>query len=392
MKIRFLLASAAAVTGTIASAQQATYWMTAETATGLSQMALGGRGAGQAHNLRLHLGASKTAPAEAVAEHLPPSGLGAGDTLPLLLVKRQGSRPEEPFRWKDADMKGKILIYWGCGNAVRAGQPSVIDFSKFKGQGSKVFPASILQFAMPTMPSAERHASYAHWPNEKARRTVPAQGSLVGDHVVRSAYTPEIRFSLNKNQDFLSPVVLKGGTAPGADGSIQLAWNPVGNAKAYFAMAMGQSEAGEMVFWSSSELPAMGSPDFLEASEISRLLQKKALLGSSQTQCAIPSAVAERLSGAMLSVTAFGPEANFSHPVRPANAKANWRPDWTTRLLTKASYMGVLGMDDMFGGNDDGGEMTDMSETGEETQAETPAKAKKGLLKKGIGGLFKKAL
>ena len=55
--------------------------------------------------------------------------------------------------------------------------------------------------------------------------------------------------------------------------------------------------------------------------------------------------VAQRVQGAMLSVTAFGPEANFSHPARPANARASWSPDWTVKLRTRSAYMGMLGMD-----------------------------------------------
>jgi hypothetical protein len=44
-------------------------------------------------------------------------------------------------------------------------------------------------------------------------------------------------------------------------------------------------------------------------------------------------------------MNAFGPEANFSYPVRPARAPRNWAPEWTVKLRTRASYMGMLGMD-----------------------------------------------
>ena len=60
----------------------------------------------------------------------------------------------------------------------------------------------------------------------------------------------------------------------------------------------------------------------------------------------------------MLSVAAFGGEANFSHPARPARAAASWRPEWAVKLRTKSTHMGMLGMDmaEMMGGRGDQGE------------------------------------
>ena len=44
-------------------------------------------------------------------------------------------------------------------------------------------------------------------------------------------------------------------------------------------------------------------------------------------------------------LNAFGPEANFSHPARPARPPRGWAPEWTVKLRTKSSYVGMLGMD-----------------------------------------------
>ncbi|WP_207791126.1 hypothetical protein [Allosphingosinicella flava] len=376
---------------TVAQAQQATYWMTAETGSGMNlQPGLAGLGKKQqdyTRNLRLHLGSSRSAAADAKAEHIPPADLGAGPALPLKLVKDDGGREKGIVSWEDLDIKGRMLIYWGCGNNVRANQPAIIDFSKAKQAGAKIIPASILQFSQPPLPSAKKNASYSNWPNEKSSKPIPAQGSLAGDHVVRGAYTPDISFSLSQNQDFLAPVVLTSSTSPAADGTIQLAWNPVVNAKGYFAMAQSSAANGDMVYWSSSEVPTMGAPDFMQASEINRLLQKKALLGQTQTQCTIPAEVAKHLSGAMLNISAFGPEASFSHPPKPANAKADWRPEWTAHLLTKASYFSAMGMEAKLAGR---GRDDDAGAEGDEEETETPEQAKKSLLKKGVGGLLKK--
>ncbi len=44
-------------------------------------------------------------------------------------------------------------------------------------------------------------------------------------------------------------------------------------------------------------------------------------------------------------MNAFGPEANFSHPARPARAPRGWAPEWTMKLRTRSTHMGMLGMD-----------------------------------------------
>ena len=63
--------------------------------------------------------------------HLIPPGLQMGPSLPLVTppaakpVKETYGMPpgyEKP--------KGRMLIYWGCGEHVGAGQPTVIDFAK----------------------------------------------------------------------------------------------------------------------------------------------------------------------------------------------------------------------------------------------------------------------
>jgi hypothetical protein len=116
-RIRLVLGSVSAVALSVgilglAQAQQApggtvTYWVTADTASGMAGMAAGGSassilaamsGRGQAsyvHNLQLQLGSGQRPTGEANAEHLPPAGLQAGASLPLL-TPRNERRPEQP--------------------------------------------------------------------------------------------------------------------------------------------------------------------------------------------------------------------------------------------------------------------------------------------------------
>ncbi len=376
---RFLL-SAAVVTiiggGAAAVAQNrqatanrpATYWMSAETMSGMMAGAMntagarpnvgnvlggllsGGRRASappsHVRRLQLQLGGSSRAAGSPSAEHLPPVLLGAGSSLPLVspqAVPAQQGTASWPAQIERP--RGRIFVYWGCGDRARPGQPFEIDLSRLAA--GQVPPAFTQQpFRPMTPPSSLTHPTYGEWPNDRSETSVPANASLVGDHVVRGNYSPEIRFSLAAGQDFLSPVTLTSNTAA-SSGAVPVSWQPVPNARAWFATAMGASQNGDMVLWSSSEtqLSMMGMMDYLSQEEIARLLQQRVLLPAQTQQCTVPAEVAQRVQGAMLNVTAFGPEANFSHPARPANARSSWAPDWTVKLRTRSAYMGMLGMD-----------------------------------------------
>jgi hypothetical protein len=89
----------------------------------------------------------------------------------------------------------------------------------------------------------------------------------------------------------------------------------------------------------------MGAFDYLAPEEIVRLLQQRVLLQPATTQCTVPAEVAGRVQSASLMMTAFGPEANFSYPARPARPPRGWAPEWTVKLRTRASYVGLLGQD-----------------------------------------------
>jgi hypothetical protein len=111
-------------------------------------------------------------------------------------------------------------------------------------------------------------------------------------------------------------------------------------------MASGAREDGTIVMWSSSEVQlAQAWFDYLAPEEVTRLLQQRVLLSPQTTQCTVPAEVAGSVQAASLMLNAFGPEANFSHPARPANAPRGWAPDWTVKFRTRSAYMGMLGMD-----------------------------------------------
>ena len=365
----------AGVTAGSASAQQkqvvtgpvATYWMSASTNSGFGA---GMTGAGQggrpsmsammnamrgsvSRTLALDLGSSRRAAGDPVAEHLPPPGLKAGATLPLVTPKDpppaedKEDVPELPREFEKP--KGRMLIFWGCGEKARPGQPLVIDFAKMTaGKLPPGYEAAMRGFNLSRQqpPSASRNTTYGRWPNERTRTQVPADGSLIGQHTIRGNYSPEIKFSLAPEQDFLGPLTLTRNEV-GATGSAQLAWNLVPNADAYMATAVGGGQDDTLVLWTSSEVQAsaFALPDYLTNADIARLTASKALMGPQTSSCTIPLEVVKAAPQAMFQLAAYGDETNLSYPPRPQDPKTPWNIEWTVKVRYKSQTGGLLGMD-----------------------------------------------
>jgi hypothetical protein len=306
---------------------------------------LGGRGnrSSYVHNLTLQLGSPRRAAGAPSAEHLPPPALQAGSSLPLVTPQAapRTTGPAQPWGQKERP-RGRMLIYWGCGEHARPGQPTVIDFASM---AAGRMPPAFANFALKPMtpPSPATAATYGEWPNERSQTRVPAGGSLLGEHVVRGNYSPEIRFALGAGQDFLAPVTLTSNTAS-ASGSIPLVWRPVPGARAWFGAVMGAAQNGDFVIWTSSETQAaMMAFDYVAEADIARLVQSRVLMPATADRCTVPAEVGRAAPQSMLSLIAFGGESNIAQP-RPAAAPRTWKPEWTVKLRTKSTHMGLLGM------------------------------------------------
>lgn len=369
----------------------ATYWMSAQTSSGFGAgmmggggpggpggrggrpsmgammgMMMGGGGGGAQHNLILQLGSSRKATGEPQAEHLPPQGLGAGASLPLLTPHAQPSQrveetPSMPREYQKP--KGKMLIFWGCGDHARPNQPVVIDFAQMAdGKMPAGLEALSRGLGVTPMqpPSPTRNATYGEWPNEKTRTTVPSQGSLIGDHTIRGNYAPDIHFTLAQNQDFLGALQLTT-NAIGPMGSGQLGWNSVAGAGGYLATAIGGGGDQEtVVLWTSSEIQAsaFALPDYLSNGDLARLVASKALMGPQTTTCAVPKEVVQAAPHALVQLAAYGQETNLSYPARPADPRVPWNIEWTVKVRYKSQTGGLLGTPmgaGMGGGSDDEG-------------------------------------
>lgn len=357
----------------------ATYWMSAQTTSGMafggggapgggrpsmSSIMGGMRGDNVSRSLLLQLGSTQKPTGPATAEHLPPSGLGAGPSLPLLTPKPTAAPPvrEEPGQPQGYEKpRGKMLIYWGCGERARPGQPMVIDFSKMAAgqippeysrmlQGFQITPAQ--------PPSPTRSTTYGEWPNERTRTQVPGTGSLIGSHTIHGTYSPQIQFSLGAGQDFLPPVQMTTNSRV-ASGAFQLGWRPVAGATGYIASTMGSDGGDTIVLWSSSEVSSLmfALPDYLKPADVTRLLANRALMAPTQTSCAVPAEVAAAAPQSMYQFVAYGGETNLSWPERPADPKVAWNIAWTVKVRYRSATGGILGMEmpGGYGGDDSGG-------------------------------------
>jgi len=286
--------------------------------------------------------ATQRKPTGPLATQNIPAGLGLGTSLTLLPPEPAANTPATPQGRNSEDgvpeqPKGRILLYWGCGDTVRAGQPKVLDVANAK-------PEDYAQF-MRGRATRERGATaapgHALWPNPQYKQTIARGASLQGEHRVTGDGIPaSLQFSIGQVQDFMPPLVLsaKGGGAQ----ATTVAWSDQPQARGYFLNAMGGSNNkdgdSEMVLWSSSETPepGWGLMDYLSTPNLDLWLADKTLLPTSQTQCAIPAGIFAKSKGAMVQGIAYGQELNLVHPPRPTDRKIAWAPEWTARVRVKS--------------------------------------------------------
>ena len=253
--------------------------------------------------------------------------------------------------------KGKMLLYWGCGDTVRAGQPVVVDFAT-------ATPADLARFFQSrraTQRGTHSAAGRPVWPSLADARMVPAQASLVGEHGFSGQGVPEgFRFQLPAAQDLMPAIALKQKDAAGAT---LLEWQAVPAARAYFIAATGARGNNEMVIWTSSEQPDVGFGllDYQTNGAVDRWLKEQVLLAPQTTRCAVPKGVFGG-EGTMLRMIAYGDELNLAYPPRPTDHRIAWEPVWAAKIRVKSVTMAMLGLD-MSGmtGSEQGGERAPQS-------------------------------
>ncbi|MEQ1548185.1 MAG: hypothetical protein ABL918_05990 [Chakrabartia sp.] len=345
------------------SPPKARYAMDVGTVTGLAAMGggmggamsmmFGGGGGKEARELRLRLG-STLSPTKGVAQadHFLLPAAKLGKSVPLLTPERVEGEGTPEFQRP----KGRLLLFWGCGAKAPKGQPVIIDFAKIAaGQ----MPPNLYSARIPTDrgPTQSNSRTYGEWPNKKSAKPPAPNSSLLGEHRIAANYAPEIKFALS--QDYMPGLTGRANDMPG--GAIGLTWNSVTGATGYHAWLMGAKMDGgnaprDMVWWSSASAREFGGGlwDWLPPETVRRLITEKIIMPPSQTSCTVPAEVkAAAPDFIMGNLYAYGPEANFAYPPRPANPATPWNPEWTARVRYRSHTMWMIG-GPMAGNTDDG--------------------------------------
>ena len=330
-------------------------------------------------------------PSLAEALQAVPAGTKLEPTLQLKVLPQ--AKPVPTDRGDDSieeppeQPKGKIKLYWGCGPAVRPGQPKVVDFqtSTIKEFGE------IFKGRRATQRGTHSAPGRPVWPNPTDSRLVPAGASFTGEHAFSGQGVPEsFKFTLPPAQDIMPAIVLQQAQA---NGVTQLSWQALPTARGYFIAAMGgkgdeSGEGAEMTLWTSSELPdsGFGLVDYQTNKSVDQWLKEKVLLPPTTTRCEVPKGIfgdGEEPAGAMLRMIAYGTELNLAHPPRPTDPKIAWEPDWALKVRVKSVAFTMLGMPGMEGGSatEDGSAAGGEGSAADGETAEQPKKKKKFGLK-----------
>lgn len=335
-----------------AAPRPARYDMDVGTATGVGigsislSSILGGGNNEPRKELFLRLGSDQVATGPH-ADHFMPEGARLGASVPLATPVRAPDDEERvPGQRPNERPRGRILIFWGCGAHAPAGQPVIIDLARLSaGQ----VPPGLFSTTVPRDRSVTfgNSRTYGDWPNSTSRAQVRAQSSILGAHRIAGNYSPDIAFSLA--QDFM-PALNATGTAQ-ADQSTQLSWNNVAAATGYYAWTMGfhgtpGGDSGDMVMWSSSSSRQFGGGlwDWIAPSTVATLINQRVVMPPSQTSCVVPMEVKQAAPDFMMgNLYAYGPEANFAYPPRPAGVRIPWHPIWTARVRYRSSTSWMIG-------------------------------------------------
>jgi hypothetical protein len=309
-----------------------------------------------------------------------PNGTRLAPTLQLQTPERPKPPPadnDEPADFTMEPPKGKLVLYWGCGETARPGQPKVLDLSTATiAELGKFFESR-----RATRRGAHAAAGRPVWPSKADRRALPDGASLVGEHSYQGQGVPEsFKFTIPPAQDIMPAMKVR--QTP-SNGAVILEWEAIPHARAYFLGTMGALPGGGdtgMVLWTSSELPdsGLGLFDYQTNVAVDGWLKDKVLLAPATTRCTVPKEVAA--GQGMLRAIAYGTELNMAYPPRPADPAIAWEPDWNVKVRVKSMTTSMLGMEgDMPGmpGMGSEGEVTEAPPPSEPGDAEAGSKPKK---------------
>lgn len=370
----------------------------------MMRMAAGGPPT-EGHMIELKLGSTLAPKGQAEAFHTFPKE--AQVNKPIYLHTPEPGRSGTSTPGSYTQPKGQISFYWGCGEKARPGQPVVLTFDKLL-RGENEPEVEALQGAVGARavgrPTPGNSKTYGDWPNADPKNrnrgldaAFAAGSTLAGQHVIEGTYSPKIDFTLPADKSYMGGVQYTS-TSVLPSGAVSVNWNAVARATGYSLGVMAPERAGDesanIVMWSSAERPATFiQMEFLTPAEVNRLVGLKAVLPPATTACTVPAEVVKATKdGSMLMFTAFGDEATYIHPSRPADPKVPWDQEWFSRVSFKSVRMDMIspqGVMDMMGAMSGRGASQGTQQSDEEYCRELEAEqAKKKPSTGGIGGML----
>jgi hypothetical protein len=318
---------------------------------GMMSMMMGGRGGNNVqHELYLRLGSSRSPTGSAKADHFMPPTAKLGKSVALVTPREERAPEELPEK-----PRGRMLIYWGCGEHAPRGQPVVIDFARLAaGQVPPgMWSTTVIRDWGPTLTNSR---TFGRWPAEDGKY-VKSDSALPGPHRIASTYAPEIAFTLTR--DFMAPLSVRSSSMPSGASLVQ--WSLIPTVTGHLAGMFGGKQGpggqmGDMVMWTSSASRQFGGglSDWLSPGQVAGLVRDRTVLPPSATSCIVPMEVIRDAADFRVgTLTAFGPEESFSYPPRPASGP--WNLEWTARARHRSttSWMQMPGMS--MGGQGDSG-------------------------------------
>ncbi|MFZ6874617.1 hypothetical protein ACO0LF_21375 [Undibacterium sp. Di27W] len=311
------------------------------------------------------------------ASQMLPPGMNLGDSLKLIAPLSDKPVSYTPTEESPSDPsyekpKGKISIYWGCGETVRPGQPRTLDAAKATPEDYAKF------FVMrgKLTKGARSQAGNPAWPNKTDDRKVPVNASLVGQHQFVGNGIPEsFKLNLGPGHDLMAAIEL---LQSRKNGGVSLEWKTIPNARGYFISVMGgqsgKGDSTEVIVWTSSELPdfGFGLVEYQANADVDKWLNEKVILPATTSKCDVPKGIFGEQGAGILRMIAYGSDAYFAYPPRPADSKVAWEPDWQTKLRMKSTYSSILGgmgdMADMGGRRNDNTTQTEPQQRPEQKE------------------------
>lgn len=276
-----------------------------------------------------------------------PVAMNLGESLKLMAPVPDKPVPatvdESPIEPSYEKPKGKISIYWGCGEKIRPGQPRTLDVAK----ASMDDYAKFFVMRGKTTKGARSQPGHPAWPNKMDDRKVPDSASLVGQHsFIGSGIPDNFKVALGAPQDLMPSIALHQSKN---DGAVHLEWKSIPYARGYFISVMGgQSgggDSGEVIVWTSSELAdfGFGLVDYQSNADIDKWIGEKVILPANTIKCDVPKGIFGDNGGGMLRMIAYGSDVFFAYPPRPNDPKVAWEPDWQTKVRVKSTFSSMLG-------------------------------------------------